>query len=80
MSPPDRRARRRRPACHSRTPLLKPVGVATTTSAHQRNRLAQSVLSHATPQTATLAIDRALLALQGATIDDLLDLAAGVAS
>lgn len=42
--------------------------------ATNRNRLAQSILSHATPPTAVDAIDRALLALQVATIDDLLEL------
>ncbi len=39
-----------------------------------RNRLARSVLAHATPPTAMVAIDPALLALQGASLEDLLEL------
>lgn len=50
--------------------------MVTNTNAHQRNRLALSIVAHATPATAMKACDRATLALQGATISEILRLTA----
>ena len=66
--PPGPRTRKSRPSC---TRAASASVVVPTVDEHERNRLALSVVAHATPATAMRALARAELALLGASIMDL---------